>query len=165
MNEAMRLTPAVGGVLPRAILSPGLTISGEYFPAGTVVGVSSYTINHDAEWFPEPFKFKPERWLNDDDNDGSNSSVQRAQEAFFSFSLGPRGCVGKHLAYVEVSMAVAYLVWHFDIQPADEEGMGRGKRDVPGWVAEMQARGELVTADMFVSHPIDGQCLKFRELQ
>jgi cytochrome P450 len=162
LNEAMRLQPAVGGVLPRTILSPGLTICNEFFPAGTIVGVSSYAVHHNIEWFPEPFKFKPERWMKE--YQANNSDIQRAHEAFFSFSQGPRGCVGKHLAYVEMSMAVAYIAWRFDIQPSKriDGEMERGE-DMPDWVTEMQMRGELASTDMFVSHPIDGPFLKFRE--
>jgi cytochrome P450 len=158
----MRLVPAVAGVLPRTILSPGLTISGEYFPPGTIVGVSSYTIHHNVEYFPEPFKFKPERWINE--NQDNDSGVQRTHEAFFGFSQGPRGCVGKHLAYTEMSMAVAYIVWHLEIQLANElDGEVETRKNIPDWVSEMRARGELATSDMFVSHPIDGPFLKFCE--
>lgn len=162
LNEAMRLVPAIAGVLPRTILSPGLNISGEYFPPGTIVGVSSYTIHRNAECFSEPFKFRPERWLNE--NQDNDSGFKRVHEAFFGFSQGPRGCVGKHLAYTEMSTAVAYIVWHLEIQLANalDGEMGKSK-SIPEWASEMQARGELPTSDMFVSHPIDGPFLKFRE--
>jgi cytochrome P450 len=51
--------------------------------------------------FPEPFAFKPERWVNDADF--------TARRQFVAFSRGARGCIGINLAYAELYPAVAAL--------------------------------------------------------
>lgn len=56
----MRLSPAVGALLPREILEGGLIVDGEYFPAGVDIGVPIYSVHHHEAYYPEPFEFKPE---------------------------------------------------------------------------------------------------------
>lgn len=46
-------------------------------------------------------------------------SVAIAKAAFCAFSLGTRGCIGKSLAYLELMLAVARLLWVFDIEKAE----------------------------------------------
>ncbi|KAL9633871.1 MAG: hypothetical protein Q9164_004434 [Protoblastenia rupestris] len=65
IDEAMRLSPAVGAILPRGILPGSLVIDGNYFRPGIDVGVPIYCIHHDETYFPDPFAFNPERWLSE----------------------------------------------------------------------------------------------------
>lgn len=162
LDEAMRLVPAVGGILPRTVLPPGLTIANEYFPAGTIVGVPGYAMHRNAEYFPEPFAFRPERWLADNEADADADVLRRSSHAaFLQFSQGPRGCVGKHLAYAEMSLAVASVVWSFDLEVSAQYDQNSGADD-DDWRAAMASRGEIPTSDMFVSHPVSGPFLRFR---
>ncbi len=52
----------------------------------TPVGMSAYMMHTDAEIFPEPFKFIPERWL------GSYNSLMNRN--YIPFSKGSRNCLG-----------------------------------------------------------------------
>ncbi|KAL6852994.1 hypothetical protein ACO1O0_007543 [Amphichorda felina] len=123
IDEAMRLSPSVGSILPREVLQGGQTIDGHAVPAGTVVGVPHYTIHHNPEHYPRPYDYVPERWIT-----GSRSSlsgaetteddVARAQAAFCPFSVGPRGCIGKGLAYVEMTTALARTIFLYDMRRA-----------------------------------------------
>ena len=69
IDEAMRKTPAVAGLLPRQILNGGLSISdmGLYLPEGMEIGVPTYVIQHHADYVAEPFKCDPDWWLPQDD--------------------------------------------------------------------------------------------------
>lgn len=145
IDEAMRLSPSVGGIVPREVGPGGLHItegggrkgSREVVPAGTVVGVSHYAIHHNADYFDEPFRYLPERWIvgakvepassswssSSSWGDGaavevSEADVARAQAAFCPFSVGPRGCIGKGLAYVEMTITLARLLWLYDVRRA-----------------------------------------------
>lgn len=40
------------------------------------------------------------------------------REAFAAFALGDTGCVGKAVAYQEISLIVAKTMWYFDFQRA-----------------------------------------------
>jgi hypothetical protein len=39
-------------------------------------------------------------------------------DAFVPFSVGSRGCAGKAMAYLELNLLVAKLLWYFDFEPA-----------------------------------------------
>ncbi|KAI1106069.1 cytochrome P450 [Jackrogersella minutella] len=75
-------------------------------------------------------------------------------EAFASFSIGPRNCVGKPLAYLETSTVLAKKLWYFDFEIASGplgsvgEGSDRGRP------------GEFCTQDSFNSSH-DGPYLVF----
>ncbi len=113
IDEVLRLAPPVPTHLPRQIIpEKGLEIDGHLVPAGTIVGVPAYAIHHDEAYYPDAWSFRPERWIprkkSPDDSEANTPSlshlrapeqVQLAREAFASFSLGSRGCVGKSLAY------------------------------------------------------------------
>jgi len=49
---------------------------------------------------------------------------KRAHAAFCPFSIGPRGCVGRALAYVEMTVAVARLLWALDVRRAPGSRVG-----------------------------------------
>ncbi|PSR74949.1 cytochrome P450 [Coniella lustricola] len=122
VDEAMRLSPSVGGIVPREVMAGGMSIGGVRVPEGTVVGVSHYTIHHNADYYPEPFRFIPERWMAGSKLPSgrlvSESDVAAAQSAFCPFSIGPRGCIGKGLAYVEMTTALARTLWLYDVRQA-----------------------------------------------
>ena len=54
-------------------------------------------------------EFNPDRW-----KDGTLTSVQKA--AFIPFSTGPRACVGRNLAEMELALIVAVVVSGFDLE-------------------------------------------------
>jgi cytochrome P450 len=118
IDEAMRLSPSVGGLLPREVLSGGMTIDGEAVPAGTIVGTPHYAIHHNPAYYPDPFAYRPERWIVDKAEPFSEAQVALAQSAFCPFSIGPRGCIGKGLAYVEMSITLARVLFLYDVRKA-----------------------------------------------
>ena len=61
INEALRLSPPVGALLPREILAGGLTVDDHHFPEGIDIGVPHYALHHNELHYPDPFVFKPER--------------------------------------------------------------------------------------------------------
>ncbi|KAK2763293.1 hypothetical protein FQN54_009929 [Arachnomyces sp. PD_36] len=168
LDEALRLSPPTPSVLPREVLPGGLTVDEHYFPAGTVVGTSSYTIHRNTEYYPDPFAYRPERWIIDpstaDENDISSAeSVAKARSAFCAFSLGPRGCIGKKVAYNEMSNALAMLLLSHDLRLAPgAETFGGGDPNDEHWgrrrVEEYQLR------EFFLSYR-DGPKVEFRARQ
>lgn len=129
INEALRISPPVSGTLWREKHSgyedEPLIVDGHVIPPGTEVGINMYALHHNEEYFPEPFAFKPERWLDDETSSDSRGALpfpeeQRKlmQDAFSPFSLGTRGCVGKPFAYLEASLVLAKTLWYFDLDRA-----------------------------------------------
>ncbi|PUU77174.1 cytochrome P450 [Tuber borchii] len=120
IDEAMRLAPPVPGLLPREVTAKeGIEIDGVYIPEGTVAGTPIYALHHNPAYFPDPFSFKPERWLS---TCTPEEEVEAAQSAFTPFSIGPRGCIGKSVAYMELRLTLARLLFEYDCEEVETEG-------------------------------------------
>lgn len=130
IDETLRRAPPVPSILPRHVLPGGIEIDGERIPSGIDVGVPSYAIHHDPEYYPEPWSFVPERWIPDEKTGVTQESVNQAKRAFCPFSLGSRGCLGKALGNLEVKIALALILFQFDIQEATDERIGGGHSDL-----------------------------------
>lgn len=72
-------------------------------------------------YFPDPLACKPTRWLSPHT---PPDSVALARSAFMPFNSGSRGCAAKPLAYLEMSLAVARVVWLGEMRVAGTEGEG-----------------------------------------
>ena len=77
--------------------------------------------------------------------------------AFAPFLIGPRSCVAKPLAYLEMSLAIARLVWSLDFIAADSTGEGKPGCGILG----RERKEEFQIVDMFSSSK-DGPVLKFK---
>lgn len=100
INEALRLYPIILGIV-RGLGAH--TQLGQYVaPAGTKVWVSIAMLHSDPEVFPEPDKFRPERFL---------ERTFKPYE-FAPFGGGHRRCLGAAFAMLETKVAVATLLKH-----------------------------------------------------
>ena len=118
IDESLRMSPPVGGALWREVCEGGLNIHGNVIPKGMDVGIGIYAIQHNPAYYPDPFTYRPERWIVSEQN--TKEQVACAKENFQAFSIGPVGCVGKNLAYTELMLTMARVVYALDIKPADE---------------------------------------------
>lgn len=89
-------------------------IAGRFVPGSTLVTLSQKACFSSAENFRDPEKFVPERWLGDERYKGDR------KKALQPFSLGPRNCIGMNLAYAEMRIILARLVWNFDTELCEE---------------------------------------------
>lgn len=112
IEEGLRLYPPVATGLPRD--SPGATVDGFFVPAGAVVNVSGYVATHNEEYFTDAYEFHPERWLSPTHPLYNPRYANDNKDASKPFSLGSRGCLGVNLAYMEMRVVLAKLVWAFD---------------------------------------------------
>lgn len=136
ITEALRITPPVTMCLSREVEETGEFIDGQFLPPGCLVGTSIYAMHRNAEYFPHPEFYLPERWLTTsghfsgpNENKGSPAAV-----AYNPFSIGPRACLGKTLALVELSTIIARLVWTYEFKPAEGPGgrVGEGNTQARG---------------------------------
>lgn len=107
LNESLRMYPPVTSNLVRMVPPGGAQIAGRFVPAGTYVEVQHWSINHSDANFTNPWEFNPERFLNPGEGD--------VLEALQAFSVGPRNCIGRNLAYAEMRLILARLVFDFDM--------------------------------------------------
>lgn len=120
------MTPAVGGLLPREVLPGGLSIPqlGMHLPAGIDVGVPIYAIHHHPDYVVAPFVYDPSRWLVRKENEAPHAQNKEALQAVYNpFSIGHRACLGKPLVYMELCIAIARLIWEFDMRLSEEQSV------------------------------------------
>lgn len=108
--EALRLFPPSPASQQRIVPPGGATIDGYYVPAGKTVAVSPWSSTHSRLNFRDPDLFRPERWL------GEEPFQDDRLGASLPFGTGPRVCIGRHLAYLEMRLIVAHLLWNFDMK-------------------------------------------------
>jgi cytochrome P450 len=114
IDEGLRIFPSAPIGFTRSVPQGGDTVCGEYLPGGTTVSVCMWAATHSERNFVDPYVFRPERWF-DRENDTDKLGASNA------FSLGPRGCIGKHLSYMEMRLIIGKLLWHNDVSMPDLE--------------------------------------------
>ncbi|KAG1648962.1 Cytochrome P450 9e2 [Nymphon striatum] len=73
-----------------------------FLKKGTLVGVPTYSIHHDAEYWPDPETFDPERFM------GDPSDIN--PYTYLPFGIGRRNCVAMRFAEMEIKVAIAVLL-------------------------------------------------------
>ncbi|OMO51170.1 Cytochrome P450 [Corchorus capsularis] len=114
LSESLRLFPPVA-------INSKLTVDDDVWPDGTHVrkgwfaDYSAYAVGRmEKVWGPDCREFKPERWLDDD-------GVYKPSDQFRFpvFHCGPRMCLGKEMAYVQMKTVVVALMRGFEILAVD----------------------------------------------
>ncbi|KAL3470324.1 cytochrome P450 [Aspergillus californicus] len=106
ITEALRIYPPVPLGGPRT--SPGAYVDGTYIPAGMEICTSLYALHHNSEYFNEPSKFRPERWIDPASTD--------KKEAVQPFLLGSRSCIAKYFAQQMLLLTLSSFFVDFDGQ-------------------------------------------------
>jgi cytochrome P450 len=167
LRETLRMSPGLPGNPLRTVLKGGLTIDGNFYPEGTDMSVSTYTILHNEEYYHKPFSFIPERWLVRPADDVGDASIEyateeelaRANEAFAAFSVGPMACLGKNVVYHQAMLVFARMVWQFDLRRTQSP---KGYESTRMGDANAQAlHGEYPQRDNFSAEG-DGPWVQFR---
>lgn len=96
--ESLRMTPPVAYQMRR--LSAAMDFEGQSLNRGDHVVVSAAAINRDADVYPHPHQFRPERWL-----DTQPSPMQP-----LAFSAGPRRCLGFNFAMMVLRTCLSELL-------------------------------------------------------
>lgn len=117
VTEVLRLHPSVPVEIKFAESNDQLP-DGTKISKGTAVLFSPFAMGRDARLWDKPEVFDPSRWLSET---GSFSDVSTF--AFPVFNAGPRICLGKMLAYLEVKLLTTKLLDVFDFeQPVMHNG-------------------------------------------
>ncbi|EED22798.1 cytochrome P450, putative [Talaromyces stipitatus ATCC 10500] len=130
LQESFRCYPPVPSTLPRITGSGGAIIDGKFVPPGTSVGVNQWSAYRSSSNFASPNTFDPGRWLPDAPGKyrGDNKAVLQP------FTLGPRQCIGKGLAYFELRSILSRMMWHFEIElDTDSRGWLDNPREFALW--------------------------------
>ncbi|KAH7570074.1 hypothetical protein JRO89_XS05G0040700 [Xanthoceras sorbifolium] len=107
ITETLRLYPAVPQD-PKGILEDDVLPDGTKVKAGGMVTYVPYSMGRmEYNWGPDAASFKPERWLKD------GFFQNESPFKFTAFQAGPRICLGKDSAYLQMKMALAILCRFF----------------------------------------------------
>ncbi|MCW5620425.1 MAG: cytochrome P450, partial [Burkholderiales bacterium] len=113
-NETMRCKP-VGAHL---FLEPteDMRVGDVHVPAGTPILVLNGHVGSQEQHFTQADQFRPERWLESDEDAGDHAHNMKA---FMPFGSGPRFCPGRQLAMLQIKMVVSMLCRDFEaVRPA-----------------------------------------------
>ena len=110
-HETMRLKP-VAPQLPLQALRD-TTLGDVQVPRGMIVIGLMRRDSVSETHVPRAAAFEPERWLKEGAPGALASAAKRTS---MPFGAGPRICPGRYLALLEMKMAMAVLLGHFDIQ-------------------------------------------------
>ncbi|KAI0798923.1 cytochrome P450 [Xylaria sp. FL0064] len=156
IQEGLRMTPPVPADLPRTVGPGGTVLHGDFFPAGTDLSLSPYCLGHSTDIFPDPFEFRPERWIVGPSS--TEESVRLAESGLYAFSSGSRGCAGKNLAWLEMSIIIAKVVDLFEMRRIGNLGGGIPVTGRPG----RRNAEEYQVYECFLSTR-DGPMVQFRK--
>ncbi|KAF2817316.1 benzoate 4-monooxygenase cytochrome P450 [Mytilinidion resinicola] len=110
IEESLRIYPPFVTSLARLAPAGGDTVDGHFIPENTTVACHHYASYHSPSNFVSPDDFVPERWLDTD-----SRFAEDKKDTVQAFSLGPRNCIGKNLAYAEIRLILCKVLFNFDI--------------------------------------------------
>ncbi|XP_052268114.1 cytochrome P450 2C31-like isoform X2 [Dreissena polymorpha] len=112
--ECLRLVTPIAVGLPRQA-TRDIEIGGYRIPRGTVIMPNQWNVHHDATHWPEPFQFKPERFL---DHKGHLLPTQHIfnKMPFIPFARGKRPCLGQHMAQDILLICFASLLKRYTLR-------------------------------------------------
>ncbi|WP_311775563.1 cytochrome P450 [Streptomyces eurocidicus] len=123
VTEALRLYP-INPIVLRRVLGPGFTVAGFPLPAGVHVAVNGCGAHRRAVTYPDPCRFRPERWL----------GKGPAPYTWVPFGGGARKCIAAHFAVHELQAMAASLLLEENLRlvsPAVSPGRLVGDMIVP----------------------------------
>ncbi|KAH0534605.1 hypothetical protein KQX54_005808 [Cotesia glomerata] len=110
IKEALRLYPSV--VIISRKIKQDLVLKHCYVPRGTILNLRIFDTHRDANFWPRPNVFDPDRFL-------PENSVDRHPFSFIPFSAGSRNCIGQKFAMLELKTFMAGLLYNFYLEPQE----------------------------------------------
>ncbi|KAF2210952.1 hypothetical protein CERZMDRAFT_113086 [Cercospora zeae-maydis SCOH1-5] len=130
LDETMRIYPAVSQPSHRVPPSGGGMVCGKWVPDTASIRLCPMAMNRTEFNFARADEFVPERWLPGAPEEFSND----AKQAFQPFSIGSRNCIGRNLAYAEMRLILAKLLFNFELElDAEKTGDWFDQRSFAVW--------------------------------
>jgi cytochrome P450 len=107
INEVLRRRPVLPNPEPR-LVKQAITIGGHEYEPGVVLIASAYLIHHDPAIYPNPYAFRPERFL----------GVKPGTYTWLPFGGGRRRCIGASFALLEMQTVLRASAQRFAVLPA-----------------------------------------------
>ncbi|MGZ4270050.1 MAG: cytochrome P450 [Solirubrobacteraceae bacterium] len=117
VNETLRRRPVLANAEPRLTMRE-VRIGDWTYPEGVVLGVNAYLVHHDPAIYPDPYAFRPERFL--DQAPGTYT--------FLPFGGGRRRCIGAAFATAEMKVVLRTLLEAADLRDAGDGRLELSRR-------------------------------------
>lgn len=115
VNEILRHRPVLPNAEPR-LTKREVTIGGFTYPRGVALLASAYLVHHDPDIYPDPYAFRPERFLD----------TAPGTYTWIPFGGGRRRCLGASFAVQEMKIVLREVAGRFTLAP------GAGRREQTG---------------------------------
>ncbi|XP_064555491.1 probable cytochrome P450 311a1 [Drosophila montana] len=115
LKEVLRMytiVPSTGRQTTKAT-----TIGGRRYCAGVTLWINMYGLAHDARYFPEPYEFRPERWL----PAHTESEAAASPYSYIPYSGGPHVCIGRRYSLLLMKLLTARIVERFRLELAEPQ--------------------------------------------
>ena len=106
--ETLRIYPMLFFTFPRLLQAP-MQLMGYNIPKGMILSLCIYLVHHRPDIYPEPKRFKPERFL----------ERQFSPYEFLPFGGGNRRCIGMAFAMFEMKLVVAKVLSRYSLELAE----------------------------------------------
>jgi cytochrome P450 len=107
INEILRRRPVVPNAEPRLVKRP-IEIGGIEYQPGAVLFASAHLLHHDPAIYPEPYAFRPERFLGE----------APGTYTWIPFGGGRRRCIGASFALLEMKLVLRSVLSRYELRPA-----------------------------------------------
>ncbi|KIO15771.1 hypothetical protein M407DRAFT_34636 [Tulasnella calospora MUT 4182] len=111
MLETLRWNPVVPSGVPHVSRNDDV-YDGYFIPKGTTVLANAWGFSRNSKYYSNPSTFDPERYL---------TQPPELDPREFVFGYGRRICPGKDLAFQEVWILAASVLWAFDIVGVEDD--------------------------------------------
>ena len=110
VHEVLRLKPSIPQIIPRTVMKP-IEIGGVRFEPGMLLWASAYLLHRNPELYPDPYAFKPERFL----------GVKPGTYTWIPFGGGVRRCLGASFALFEMKTVLQTVATELSLRPVRPE--------------------------------------------
>jgi cytochrome P450 len=133
VKETLRLRPTLANVT-RCVGSEPYALGGYLIPPGTQIRVSLATVHRQAEYFPDPLAFCPERFL---------GSAPAADSVWLPFGAGVHRCLGASFATFQMQVVIRRVLESVRLRRTRRSA---ARTAIP-WFAQVPAEGGPVLAE------------------
>jgi len=119
VHETLRRRPVLPNAAPRLVMEP-VEIGGWRYEPGVCLIADAYLLHHDPDVYPEPYAFRPERFLDE----------QPGTYTWIPFGGGRRRCLGASFAMLEMKTVLRAVLAGNELAPAEPGEEGTRRRSI-----------------------------------
>ncbi len=119
VQEILRLRPVLANAEPR-LVKKAIKIGDWEYPPGVALVASAFLVQHDPEIYPEPYAFRPERFL----------GKPPGTYMWIPFGGGRRRCLGASFATHQLRIVIRAVVDRYELEPAGARPEQTGRRSI-----------------------------------